>query len=262
MTLTITAEAKVLLAPHAVIINGNQEVAAEDGRPSECLCPAGVGAYTGDKPFLSVESAENSIKVILCGYVMKNIDSQTIIATEFEVVPCGIGKPLMQVGALDQCRIKKEDAGVDVIEFERLPFGKDWEWIDVDYFHYRITFVEPDRIIVDRTFVFSPPMLSESQIEDALNIYEQQKDNPKYDEAFPYIMLAAAISGNEEATNKFLAMMEELKLDGAMAEFFMDALGIYRTYKEGRMEEGEGVYAEDVDYHVEYSMKELRELFK
>jgi len=195
----------------------------------QCSCSAGIGASQGDEPFLIVKFSQSKDTLILCGFVHKKLNPQKIIASEFEVIPCSLNKYILQFSALDICRVESLTDTLRITKVKNLPFDENWKWKYFDYKQFDISY-KNNTYNIDTTFVFQAPPMNSDDLIDLKEFYISNKDNYDSFEKLNFLILGAALNGDDYFKKLLFSIDNEINLDGAYAEYYSEALKIYREY--------------------------------
>lgn len=201
---------------------------------AQCDCPDGIGSREGDKPFLSFASPDGERQIILCGFVEKTTGPDSLLASEFEVVPCDTGQSVLTFGARQTCRVDKRRESLLITTLAWLPYGQGWQWLDVAYDRHSIRYDDENELEIETSFAFRPPEISRTRARDILAQYDKQIEDDNLSEDSIFKLLAVALNGNQQAEDRLLQMMEKINLDGHLAELHDQAMDIYHRYQEER----------------------------
>lgn len=199
---------------------------------ANCLCPDGIGARKGDKPFMSLVSKDEKRSMVLCGYVIDRRSSSEVIASEFDVVACREESIFLSFGALENVRVEQRKNSIRLIELKKLPpgFGRDWIFMDYQFRDIRLG---PKGIVsTKKKIVFQPPRLSRAEQKQILKLWNHQKPEKKGSEELMGLLFLGALSGNKEIKKKFLNVRYDFRVDGVVAHVYGDVMRIYTEYLE------------------------------
>jgi len=198
---------------------------------AEYLCPQGIGASSGDKPFHTY-TTKQARKLAFCGW-SENKTEEMIKAAEYEVIDTANGKVLLRFGALEWTFIKENEGTITITQVLYLPSGDDWKYLPVDRYIYRLK--ETDRKInFEREYVFKPPQFDKKKISEVLEAYKILKGKKYGNESISGMLMLAALSGSKEAQKLLINLKEYLVLDGAVAEAYTSIMDVYNEYIRNR----------------------------
>lgn len=193
-----------------------------------------------EKPLHTFSFPKTNHELILCGCLEKN-SNDFLYASEFYVINSFRKDTVLFLDALQNCRIDKtEKNSLKITEYQKLPYGNNFEWIDCDYLRYVLTETTEGRTKVDTTFVLNIPYIDENSRSDVYKKYNQVlKNKSEVTEELSFQILLLALNNDGKARDILFSMSDKLNLDGVMAEINSQALDIYRNYihlKRGKRE--------------------------
>lgn len=189
-----------------------------------CGCPEAAG----DESPLLVALAGKS-ELIACGRKVGQ-ETDRLLVAELEIRRCGHAEPMFQCAALQTCRLEQRAGALVVTELEELPFGRDWEWIEVPSVEHVIT-LAADGANVDQTrSVLSPPRVSPADTERIhAGVRGWEGLGEERQEDLLYQTLALALGGDEKARQN-LTMLRGLTWVGNLEDAYDEVVEIYEDY--------------------------------
>lgn len=184
-----------------------------------------------EKPLYTFPFPKTNHQLILCGYPDSST-SNFLYASEFYVINSFRKDTVLFLDALQNCRIDKtEKSALTITQYEKLPFAKNFQWIDCDYLKYVLTETAEGRIKVDTIFVLNIPRVDEnSRVAIYENYNQVLKKKSEVTEELSFQILLLALNNDEKARDILFKMSDELNLDGVDAEMSTEALNIYKNY--------------------------------
>jgi|CXWL01.1.fsa_nt_gi hypothetical protein len=191
-----------------------------------CGCPNAAGSET---PLLSV--ASGIAEWVVCGEAVGK-DGDRLLVAELEVRRCGEAEPAFQCAALQTCRLERRVGALVVIELEELPFGQDWEWIDVPSVEHVITLGADGAAIDKARSVLAPPRVSAADTERIhAGVRGWEGLDADAQEDLLYQTLALAL-GNDTKARQNLTMLRGLTWVGNLEDAYDEVVEIYEAYAE------------------------------
>lgn len=191
-----------------------------------CGCPAAAGDET---PLVSVAVA--AAELVVCGKPVGQ-DADRLMVAELEVRRCGAGAPVFQCAALQTCRVERRVGALVVTELEELPFGKDWEWIEVPSVEHVITLAADGSPSDKARSVLSPPRVSTADTERiyaGVRTWEGLDEDAQEDLLYQTLVLAL---GNDAKARQNLTMLRGLTWVGNLEDAYDEVVEIYEGYAE------------------------------
>lgn len=205
---------------------------------TECICPDSIGAEAGSKPLAILKSQNELNSIIVCGYLDKQIEPNSVMASEFQVFRCDTKESLLTFDALQNCSIKVNGTELVITELKTCPFGQSWQWIDVPYKKTVIKIIPQNKYEIKESMILTPPQLSNETIKKGLNYLESfrnKKDiGPETQGKLIGIALAIALNGNKQG-QKYLGEMgewEDIRVSASGSEVYYDAIDVYNSYSD------------------------------
>jgi len=198
---------------------------------AEYLCPQGIGASSGDKPFYTYTTKQGR-KLAFCGW-SENKTGEMIKAAEYEVIDTTNDKVLLQFGALERTFVKENSRTITITQVLYLPSGDNWKYVPVDRYIYRLKETDGE-IDFERQYVFKPPRFDKKKISEVLEAYKVLKEKKHGNESISGMLMLAALSGSKEAQKLLIYLKEYLILDGAVAEAYTSIMDVYNEYIRNR----------------------------
>ncbi|MDX2000252.1 MAG: hypothetical protein SF066_21240 [Thermoanaerobaculia bacterium] len=191
-----------------------------------CGCPAAAGDET---PVFAV--GLGATELVACGRRVAQ-DADRWLVAELEVRQCGTAGAVFQCAALQTCRVEQRVGALVVTELEELPFGKDWEWVDVPSVEHVFSLGADGQVTQKSRSVFTPPRIPAADVTrihagisawDGLEV-EAQED-------LLYQTLALALGGDVKARQN-LVMLRGLTWVGNLEDAYDEVVEIYEGYAE------------------------------
>ena len=206
----------------------------------ECACPASAAA----SPVLVATGGRGANGLIVCGY-LDGKHGSTIRASEFGVVRCRDGKPVLEFGATETADLQAVGDDLRVTRVSKWPTGPRWTW----------QYVPIASVVVRASDSAAPawqprlkrPVLPATLVRDFLTRYQRAiaagpgTYAPGEDEVGK--LFVAALIGNATARTLFCRMSADARLDGAAAEAYDAAIddlwrGTHRVRRDAEPEKG------------------------
>ncbi|MDP4176521.1 MAG: hypothetical protein Q8933_21255 [Bacteroidota bacterium] len=164
---------------------------------------------------------------------MDKMAKESIYASEFFIINVFKKDTVIFFNALQNCRIdRKGNQALNIVETKKLPFGKDNSWIDCDYVKYSFTEDRNSKVVVNKTIILKVPAVDNNFKKLIYGKYEELiKEKIKMPEGISYEFLLLALNGDRKARDILFNMKNKLKLDGAAAEDYSEAIEIYNKYE-------------------------------
>jgi hypothetical protein len=197
----------------------------------EYLCPQGIGASPGDKPFY-IYTTKQARKLAFCGWSEVKADG-AIRAAEYEVIDTSNGSVLLRFGAPEWTFIKEKEGRITIRQVIYLPSGDNWKYLPTDRYIYRLKETDSE-IIFEKEYVFNPPQLDKKKISELLETYHILKAKKYGNESISGMLMLAALSGSKGAEQLLVNLKDYLILDGAAAEAYTSVMDVYNEYIRNR----------------------------
>ncbi len=173
---------------------------------------------------------------VVCGYLLQRNSKYKIKIAEFSITDCSTGTMIEFFGALQTCYVEIQPNKLKITELTRLPFGKDWNWIETPLSKSFIELDSGNNLVHSKSIPVLNYKLESTTIENFLLDIEKRKGKGYYDELETTIggLLKCALNGNDEA-KKILFDFDNyigFVLDGAYREFYNESIAIYKWIKE------------------------------
>lgn len=185
------------------------------------------------KPDL-IAKVGNTILTV-CGFLMQRYSENSIKISEFSITDCSANKMMKFYGAVKVCNVTYSDEKLEIIELDRLPAGKGFQWIEIPY---KRTIISNE---LDYPKFSNPEIIIDlSQISKA-DVVEFEQGLPSYKgkgyvsgiETFIGKLAICALKGSSKSEKIFNDIDNYLDfvLDGAFREFYNDAQKILEESK-------------------------------
>jgi hypothetical protein len=198
---------------------------------AEYLCPQGIGALSGDKPFY-IYTSKQGRKLAFCGW-SENQKEGIIKAAEYEVIDTFNDKVLLRFGATDATFIKENEGMLTITQVIYLPSGDNWKYLPVNRYIYRLRETNGE-ISINKEYVFKPPQFDKKRISEVLQAYKILKETKYGNESISGMLMLAALSGSQEAQKLLMNLRDYLILDGASGEEYSIVMDVYDEYINNR----------------------------
>ena len=104
---------------------------------AQCHCPP--TALSRD-PIAVPHSPTSGAGFVACGFT-EDRRGEIVVASELEIFACGAkGQALLQLDATQTALLRATSAVLEITEVSRWPFGRDWEWVEVPIFKWRLAY--------------------------------------------------------------------------------------------------------------------------
>ena len=230
--------AAILMASWHAILCGQESKEA-------CPCPIGTD-YAASSALVTVSSSSTQPGLIVCGYLDKRRDKDSVIASEFGVFECRSNKPILELDALRSASVVAQANGLFITELTYWPFGPGWKWIDVPVREFVIAAGAPP--VVKERFVLNPPRVLPSQIRAVLRAFEalrrskvSSRDEARQLKTLENLigrLLVAALSGDTGASTAFRSMRDWLnsleRPNAGGADLYDVAEDVYNAYAQSK----------------------------
>ena len=107
--------------------------------PHACLCPSSIGAEAGAPPLATLPPQGNQPGLVACGYREEKKTGDPVLASEFGVFQCGAEHPFLEFDALQRAEIVVGKDKLEITEIASLPFGRNWQEVDVPFKLFMVT---------------------------------------------------------------------------------------------------------------------------
>jgi hypothetical protein len=176
------------------------------------------------------------LKGTICGYLLNRISENKIKISEFSITDCQKDEMIVFYSAVQTCYIEIIDEKLKITEVTQLPFGKNWNWIELPLKERNLFLGTDNELVLGAEKSVLNYSLSNEKIEQYLEMVESKRKNNESFEIETTIgaILKCALNGNQKAKDILLNFNDYFgfKLDGAFQEFYNDAISIYNFINE------------------------------
>ncbi|MEQ8241154.1 MAG: SH3 domain-containing protein [Cyclobacteriaceae bacterium] len=197
-----------------------------------CNCPSDYG-MNGSRTIL-LANLENSTLAV-CGYLLQRTEDNSIKASEFTISNCATNEVLRFYGAVTTCYVRSTGKSLEIIELDRLPLGKGFQWIQTPYRKVVLSDVSGTPTFGDEKFVLDLSNITDSDIASFVSELPNYKGQGYFDEIETFIgkLLICSLKGNKQCEAVFNDINNYLNfvLDGAFKEFYNDCKTVLNESK-------------------------------
>lgn len=189
-----------------------------------CGCPAAGG---DEAPLATV--AAGTTEIVACGRAVGQ-DADRVLVSELAIRRCGVAEPVFECAALQTCRIERRVGALVVTELEELPFGLDWNWVDVPSVEHVIRLAGDGSVATKSRSVLAPPRVAPADVERIhAGVRAWDGLGEEAQEDLLYQTLALALGGDAKARQN-LGMLRGLTWVGNLEDAYDEVVEIYEGY--------------------------------
>ncbi len=183
-----------------------------------CLCPAGIGSFSGESPFLRAHAGP--VTLVACGRSEAPSPDGTVRASTFEISRCDTGSLVLTVGETRTAVVRRLPDGLEVKVVVRLPAGKEQVLSDVPVLRTTMT-ASPDGELTVRSEHLPPKVsMSPRDVKATLVRLDQAIAAGAVGEDLLARLAAAALAGSRAAELRFRDLPQVVPLEGRAKETY------------------------------------------
>jgi hypothetical protein len=197
---------------------------------SKCNCGQ---PYTEDKPVMNVKIGNTNLTI--CGALMQRQSPNSIKISEFTISNCQTAEALRFYRAVKTCQVTYNGNSLEIVELDRLPVGKRFQWIQTPYLKTKLSEKSGNPVFSDEQLILDLSNITASDIDSFVKGLPNYKGKGYFDEMESLIgkLLICSMKGNEQCTAIFNDVENYLNftLDGAIKLFYNDCKKVLENRK-------------------------------
>lgn len=184
-----------------------------------CLCPAGIGSFSGESPFLRAHAGP--VTLVACGRSEPTAPDGTVRASAFEISRCDSGSTILTVAATRTAVVRRLPDGLEVKVVVRLPAGKDLALADVPVLRTTMTAGKDGELTVRSEHVPPKVSMAPRDVKETLARAVQAIAAGAAGEDLLARLAVAALSGSRAAERRFRDLPLAVPLDEHARETYL-----------------------------------------